>query len=59
VDHNFSLLSPTVSLNCHPSKLISIRPHSSQVISRPSISPEPSELVVRGPPGEKPNPNLP
>ena len=35
--HNSSLLSPTVSLNCHPSKLINIRPNSSQVISRPSI----------------------
>jgi hypothetical protein len=35
--HNSSLLSPTVNLNCHPSKLINIRPNSSQATSRPSI----------------------
>jgi len=37
-DHNSSLLSAICSLNCDPSKLINIRPNSSQSISLPSIT---------------------
>jgi hypothetical protein len=34
--HKSSLLSRISSLNCHPSKLINMRPNSCHVISRPS-----------------------
>ena len=37
-DHSSSLLSRISNLNCQPSKVINIRPNSSQVMSRPSTT---------------------